>query len=151
MMIISIYFKTDSKEMQNSSYSYRKVNWLWHHIYYFDVRAGRQTRSQLVRLRFLIPIYGMFLRDLGPRVSITQIHSSGRWILNSPFIPSHFEFPTLKQEVFMLPGRTFHHLYSNPSAGSIPAGHGLHSTRDRWNKQLQLNHIWTSSSSSKDY
>lgn len=47
--------------------------------------------------------------------------------LHSPFIPSHLELPTLKQEVFMFPGRTFHHLYSNPRAGSVPAGQGLHS------------------------
>lgn len=30
----------------------------------------------------------------------------------SPFMSSHFELPTLKQEVFMLEGSTFHHLYS---------------------------------------
>mgnify|MGYP001852289045 CR=1 FL=1 len=45
----------------------------------------------------------------------------------SPFIPSHFELPTLKQEVFMLLGKMFHHLYSKPRAGSVPAGQALHS------------------------
>lgn len=29
-----------------------------------------------------------------------------------PFIVSHLELPTLKQEVFMFAGRIFHHLYS---------------------------------------
>lgn len=48
--------------------------------------------------------------------------------VGSPFIPSHFELPTLKQEVFMLLGRMFHHLYSKPRAGSVPAGQALHST-----------------------
>lgn len=48
----------------------------------------------------------------------------------------------------MLPGRTFHHLYSKPSAGSVPAGHGLHSTGDRWGEQSQLNFILVTSASS---
>lgn len=43
-----------------------------------------------------------------------------------PFILSHLELPTLKQEVFMLEGRTFHHLYSYPKVGSEPAGHCWH-------------------------
>lgn len=52
----------------------------------------------------------------------------------SPFIPSHLELPTLKQDVFMFPGRMFHHLYSNPRAGSVPAGQALHSKGQRAQK-----------------
>lgn len=54
----------------------------------------------------------------------------------SPFIPSHFELPTLKQDVFMFPGRIFHHLYSNPRAGSVPAGQALHSKGERAEKDI---------------
>lgn len=36
----------------------------------------------------------------------------GRKQKHSPFMLSHFVLPTLKQEVFMFAGRTFHHLYS---------------------------------------
>lgn len=60
----------------------------------------------------------------------------------SPFIPSHFELPTLKQDVFMFPGRMFHHLYSNPRAGSVPAGQALHSKGERADKDIiQPKHI----------
>lgn len=50
---------------------------------------------------------------------------------------SHFELPTLKQEDFMLLGKTFHHLYSYPNEGSVPAGHAWHSG---WTKQSKSVH-----------
>ncbi len=46
----------------------------------------------------------------------------------SPFNPSQLLLATLKQDVFMLAGSTFHHLYSYPRTGSVPAGQGWHAT-----------------------
>lgn len=36
----------------------------------------------------------------------------------------------------MFPGRIFHHLYSNPRAGSVPAGQALHSKGERAEKDI---------------
>lgn len=74
------------------------------------------------------------------KTSTQQLGESG-----SPFIPSHFELPTLKQDVFMLPGRMFHHLYSNPRAGSVPAGQALHSTG--WESRERISHGQSTSQS----
>lgn len=63
-MTLNIYFKTDFKNMQNSYIvSYRKFIWLWHHIYYFQVRAGRQASSLMTRLKSSIPMFSMFLKS----------------------------------------------------------------------------------------
>ncbi len=45
------------------------------------------------------------------------------FLLLLPFISSHLELPTLKQDVFIFLGRMFHHLYSYPKEGSVPPGH----------------------------
>ena len=78
-------------KMQTSLYSYRTVTWLWHYIDYFYVRSGK-TSSQVIRLKFLIPIFSVFLHkwvqeSLPPKHiekadSELTIHSITLWIPN---------------------------------------------------------------------
>jgi len=46
---------------------------------------------------------------------------------NVPVLLSVLLYSELKTELLMLPGILFHHLYSKPTTGSVPAGHSEHS------------------------
>lgn len=53
---------------------------------------------------------------------------SPQWLTqNVPVLLSVLLYSELKTELFMLLGILFHHLYSKPTTGSVPAGHSKHS------------------------
>lgn len=99
----------------------------------------RETQSYYVPSRMSI----LDIFTIHPCVLLHTYYTSldpnhPRHVSVSPFMSSHLELPTLKQEVFMLEGRTFHHLYSYPSTGSVPAGHSSHTGTDTHNHQQHI-------------
>jgi len=68
-------------------------------------------------------------RHLAAKINIATIGYKIHHLCNlSPFKPSQLLLATLKQDDFMLAGSTFHHLYSYPRTGSVPAGQDWHAT-----------------------
>lgn len=124
MVILNIYLKANSKKMQNSLYCYRKVSWLWHHIYYFHVRAGRQTHSQQIGMKSLIPIFGMILerwvqeslwpKDIPGADSELTIHSITLWIPNIKAGSFHVARKDIPPFIFK-PKRRLHSCWTWPT------------------------------------
>lgn len=93
---------------------------------FFASRTQKDFVSQLILLfLFFMSFFGRFRFFLSVFEWHPLLRSCGL-VFCIPFMSSHLEFPTFKQDVFMLAGSTFHHLYSYPSTGSVPAGHFAH-------------------------